>query len=71
MKGFRRIMIIFQETAHAMKAKQTLDKHYLIWRDRKPFPEIITLTKESEGWGEDNVLQVRVYYGQVKMTQGD
>lgn len=48
MKGFRRLMIIFQETVHAMKAKNTLDKHFIIWKERKPFPEIVTLTKDTD-----------------------
>lgn len=68
MKGFRRLMLIFQETAHAMKAKKALDRHYIIWRERQPFPEIITFTKEKDEvkWKDHEFLEIRVYYGQVK-----
>lgn len=67
MKGFRRLMIIFQETAHAMKAKTVLDKHHLLWRERTPFPEIIALVKDCDKATLDGKqdLLLRVYYGQV------
>lgn len=66
MKGFRRLMIIFQETAHAMKAKTTLDKHHVIWKERTPFPEIISLVKDydKEAHLDSQDLLLRVYYGQ-------
>lgn len=71
MKGFRRLMIIYQETAHAMKAKQTLDRHSIVYREREPFPEIVTYAKvdsdTEQVWRDAGnvVLQLRVYYGQV------
>lgn len=67
MKGFRRLMIIFQETVQAMKAKTTLDKRVVIWKERKPFPKIVTLTNIQEGdtWEGNQVFTLRVYYGQV------
>lgn len=71
MKGFCRLMIVFQETEHAMKAKTTLDKHYIIWKERKPFPEIVTITneKDEETWQDYEILELRVYYGQVVLSQ--
>jgi hypothetical protein len=70
MKGFRRLMIIFQETVAAMKAKTTLDKHIIIWKERVPFPEIVTLTTQQDSsditWEGNQVFKMRVYYGQVK-----
>ncbi|GAN10894.1 calcipressin [Mucor ambiguus] len=70
MKGFRRLMIIFQETVHAMKAKQALDRHSIVYREREPFPEIVTYAKvdndTEQVWKDAGnvVLQLRVYYGQ-------
>ncbi|KAI7896907.1 Calcipressin [Mucor mucedo] len=59
-------MIVFQETEHAVKAKSSLDKHYIIWKERKPFPEIVTITneKDEETWQDYEILELRVYYGQ-------
>lgn len=71
MKGFRRLMIIYQETVHAMKAKQALDRHSIVYREREPFPEIVTYAKvdsdTEQVWRDAGnvVLQLRVYYGQV------
>jgi hypothetical protein len=71
MKGFRRLMIIFQETVHAIKAKTELDKHVIIWKERQPFPEIITLTQNDpdQTWEGNQVLKLRVYYGQVRLCK--
>jgi hypothetical protein len=71
MKGFRRLMIIFQETAHAMKAKKSLDRHTLVWKEKQPFPDIITLTilendQDKAVWEQHRLFELRVYYGQVR-----
>lgn len=69
MKGFRRIMIIYQETVHALKAKKDLDKHVVIYKDRvNDFPEIVTLSDPSS-WSDTDydVFLLRVYFGQVKI----
>ncbi|KAI7907966.1 Calcipressin [Cokeromyces recurvatus] len=71
MKGFRRLMIIFQETIHAMNAKKALDRFIMVWKENpSSFPDIITLitrNKEIEQtWIDANnqIRQFRVYYGQ-------
>jgi hypothetical protein len=72
MKGFGRLMVIYRDTANSIKAKQQLDRNHLIWKEREPFPEIISLTKLDEtdikAWVDlgYKVLDLRVYYGQVK-----
>lgn len=71
MKGFRRLMIIFQETAHAIEAKKLVDKQTLVWKEKKPFPDIITLTKlenneHKTAWKQYQMFQLRVYFGQVR-----
>jgi hypothetical protein len=76
MKGFRRLMIVFQETVHAMQAKKSLDRHSLVWKEKKPFPGIITLTKlENEQdkavWEQYQLFELRVYFGQVRRPRYD
>ncbi|KAG2234292.1 hypothetical protein INT48_002882 [Thamnidium elegans] len=66
MKGFRRLMLIFQETQHAVNAKTALDKNVIVWKERLPFPEIIAFNKEKDEttWQDYEMLEIRVYFGQ-------
>ncbi|KAI8981448.1 Calcipressin-domain-containing protein [Pilobolus umbonatus] len=68
MKGFRRLMIIYQETASATKAKQDLDKSTLLWQETEPFPTMISLNKPNSDYVNEDKdyesLEIRVYYGQ-------
>ncbi|KAI8365533.1 Calcipressin [Blakeslea trispora] len=70
MKGFRRLMIIYQETIHALQAKKALDHSLLSWKSQEPFPKILGLVTKDSGletsWQEqDNqVTHIRVYFGQ-------
>lgn len=56
MKTFRRIMIIFQETLHALQAKTELDRLTLHWEDS--LENIGFDQTGSENW------TLRLYYGQ-------
>ncbi|RCH91782.1 carbohydrate-binding module 1 protein [Rhizopus azygosporus] len=59
MKTFRRIMVIYQETEHAMKAKAELDKSTVVWKNG---PKDITIKKGDTS--ETNSRILRFYYGQ-------
>ncbi|KAI8087049.1 Calcipressin-domain-containing protein [Gilbertella persicaria] len=70
MKGFRRLMIIYQETTHALEAKKTLNHSILAWKQREPFPEILELAEKNIDLKKDwqnqgkQVFDIRVYFGQ-------
>lgn len=69
MKGFRRIMIIYQETVHALNAKKELDRHVIVYKERvNNFPEIVTLSNEQD-WNDQDyeLFLLRVYFGQVSL----
>lgn len=69
MKGFARLMIIYEETECAMRAKRILDKTTLSWEET---PDAITLISLGEGndagrstFNDEQTMQVRLYFGQV------
>lgn len=63
MKTFRRIMVIFQETAHAIKAKESLDRSVLVWKQNE-LENIAFENATSTNTDDAERLLLRFYYGQ-------
>lgn len=77
MKGFGRFMIIYEGTANAMKAKESLDMSMLYWLERQvPDGEVsveqVRVSKDSTVENSLNQKRLlRVYYGQVCCREND
>ncbi|KAL0078605.1 Calcipressin [Phycomyces blakesleeanus] len=64
MKGFGRIMVIYEETMAAIKAKLEIDRATLFWKQENENVEIIAMGKDLENIWNANTLEIRIYFGQ-------
>ncbi|KAG2227114.1 hypothetical protein INT45_003844 [Circinella minor] len=69
MKGFGRLMIIYEETACAIKARDTIDKMILSWEERTMKDdsgiEVFNVNIVEEKPSNDQLwMEIRLYYGQ-------
>lgn len=71
MKGFRRLMIIYDETLCSVDAHDSLDKKTLLWTQPSSTSESIYLYIKDAGECVDvpglDDMQIRIYYGQVSV----
>ena len=70
MKGFGRLMIIYEETACAIKARDTVDNLILSWEERTMEDdsgiEVFNVSIDKEKPDSDRLcMKIRLYYGQV------
>ncbi|KAI8142456.1 Calcipressin [Fennellomyces sp. T-0311] len=67
MKGFGRLMIIYEETAAAIKARETIDKTILSWQEHSESSGVTVtdinigndIPSDRRPW-----MEIRLYYGQ-------
>ncbi|KAI9022228.1 Calcipressin [Phycomyces nitens] len=64
MKGFGRIMVIYEETMAAINAKQAIDRAILFWEQDNENITIIAMGKDLEPIWNANGLEIRIYFGQ-------
>ncbi|KAI9491070.1 Calcipressin-domain-containing protein [Zychaea mexicana] len=69
MKGFGRLMIIYEETACAIKARGVLDKVHMSWRELitdsgKIEVTDVSIGEEVQATQDRPGMEVRLYYGQ-------
>ena len=70
MKGFGRLMIIYEETTCAIKARNTIDRLILSWEELKMADdsgiEVSNVSIDQEKPDNDRLwMEIRLYYGQV------
>ncbi|KAG0168914.1 hypothetical protein DFQ30_004170 [Apophysomyces sp. BC1015] len=64
MKGFGRLMIIYEETMSAMAAREAMDKTTLLWKAVGQEVDMLTLDNEMELEESMMAMAIRIYYGQ-------
>lgn len=73
MKGFRRLMIIYDETLCAVNALESLDKKTLLWNPPSTTSNTIQLYIKDADEHVDipgiDGMQIRLYYGQVSLDR--
>lgn len=72
MKGFARLMVIYEETQCAMEAKRKLDKTQLRWTEsQRDGCETVAVTSIGDVTtdtisGSEQTMELRLYFGQVR-----
>ncbi|OZJ06180.1 hypothetical protein BZG36_01022 [Bifiguratus adelaidae] len=65
IKGFRRILIIYMETLHAMVAKDVMDRIMLPWNEDGHTVPLASPEERKKNASSDNGILLRVYFGEV------
>ncbi|KAF7729329.1 carbohydrate-binding module 1 protein [Apophysomyces ossiformis] len=64
MKGFARLMIVYEETMAAMAAKEAMDKTMLLWKMVGEEINLLSLDNEMALDESTMSMAIRIYYGQ-------
>ncbi|KAI7872428.1 Calcipressin-domain-containing protein [Spinellus fusiger] len=66
MKGFGRIMVVYESTAHAMQAKKTMDRETVAWHKEtdSDTPHTLVFGQPPDSYLLENSFELRLYYGQ-------